>query len=291
MSVISNTSSSKNIMNKSDIFAILSNLESQVSALRTILNTVPDNKKPGRPSSKKASVSSSTLAPVAVPAPSPASDAASTVSTASKPKREINPQIVEYNKDRTVIFAELRKAWVAKNPALADLAGAAWAELPEAADKDAKKSHNKAVKDFKEAIKTANVEAPPTYPDALKEHSRRLKEAKGTSDAVAPPKAAKKAATKDATKAAKPADTDTDTAASVAKADSVSVASSTDAPAKKRRGRPAMTADEKAAAKATRKAVKKAAKKVAELPPLPPSPVMDGDSLDTESESETDIDV
>lgn len=289
MSVISNTSSSKNIMNKSDIFAILSNLESQVSALRTILNTIPDHKKPGRPSSKKASVSASPL----VPAPSPASDAASTVSTASKPKREINPQIVEYNKDRTVIFAQLRKAWVVKNPALADLAGAAWAELPEAADKDAKKSHNKAVKDFKEAIKTANVEAPPTYPDALKEHSRRLKEAKGTSDAVAPPKAVKKAATKDATKDATKAakHTDTDTAASVAKADSVSVASSTDAPAKKRRGRPAMTPDEKAAAKATRKAVKKAAKKVAELPPLPPSPVMDGDSLDTESESETDIDV
>ena len=283
MSTVSTNSSTKrstNTMNKNDLLTILANIESQMSALRTIVDAIPDRKPRASKKSKAADVP-----PVPAPSPAPA-DNVSVASSASKPKREINPQIVEYNRDRNRIFNEMRAAWLVKHPALADMARAAWVDLPETADKAAKKEHNKAVRAFKDALKTRNVDAPPTYPDALKEHSQRLKAAKtdvvgpisarldGTMAApVAPP--AEKPAKKSSKKSS----------ATAPVVDSTSVASTTE-PTKKRRGRPAMTDQQKADAKAARKAAKKAAKKAATLPPLPSSPP-ESDSLDTDSDSDS----
>ena len=276
MSVLSNTSST---MNKADILALISTLETQMSALRTMIDSIPEPKPTKRASKPKKNAAPVPVAPAPAPSPAPVSDAASTVSSASKPKREINPQIVEYNKQRNQIFAELRTNWLNSHPDLATLARAAWVDLPESAPKDVKKAHNKAVRDFKDAVKNANTDAPPTYPDALKEHSRRLKATPAPAPEPAPapapstekPKKSSKKATKSApTPAPEP--------------DSASVPTATE-PAKKRRGRPSMTAEQKAVAKAARKAAKKAAKKLANVPALPSSPP-ESDSLDTDSESD-----
>jgi hypothetical protein len=273
MSVLSNTSST---MNKADILALISTLETQMSALRTMIDSIPEPK-----STKRASKPKKNAAPVPVapaPSPAPVSDAASTVSSASKPKREINPQIVEYNKQRNQIFAELRSNWLNSHPDLAALARAAWVDLPESAPKDVKKAHNKAVRDFKDAVKNANTDAPPTYPDALKEHSRRLKATPAPAPEPVPAPSTPKPTKKPSKKQSKPAPTP------APEPDSASVPTATE-PAKKRRGRPSMTAEQKAAAKAARKAAKKAAKKLANVPALPASPP-ESDSLDTDSESD-----
>ena len=72
----------------------------------------------------------------------------------AKPKREINPKIAAMNEERKAIFAEMKDAWAKANPSFAT------------ASKD----------DLKKAIAEGKCPKPPGYPDALKEHSRRMSE-------------------------------------------------------------------------------------------------------------------
>lgn len=93
-------------------------------------------------------------APVIVSAP---------VVSAPKPKKEISTTLADMNKERLAVYEEMKAAWLAKHPEMTDLANAAWV-------KDAPVS---AKKTLEKAIKTAGIENPPTYAQALQEHARR----------------------------------------------------------------------------------------------------------------------
>lgn len=93
-------------------------------------------------------------AAVAKPKIKRASKAAADPNAEPKPKREINPKIAEMNVERKAIYAEMVAAWDLANPAYAALS------------KD----------ELKTAVAEGRVAKRPTYPDALKEHSRRLTE-------------------------------------------------------------------------------------------------------------------
>ena len=161
----------------------------------------------------------------AADASAPASD------TESKPKREINPKIAAMNEERKAIFAEMKDAWTKANPSFASMS------------KD----------ELKKAIAEGKVAKPPGYPDALKEHSRRM----GEKD----PEHAKRAAER--RKAADEKKSQKSDAASDASAPKLNdAASDASAPAKKKRG-PKKLADmtpEERAAHEAKKAAKKATK-------------------------------
>lgn len=70
-----------------------------------------------------------------------------------KPKREINSKIAAMNEERMAILAEMRKGWEDANPSFASLS------------KD----------DLKKAVSEGLVSKRPSLPDALKEHSRRMR--------------------------------------------------------------------------------------------------------------------
>ncbi len=167
-----------------------------------------------------------TAAPVkAKKAAAKSADAASSDGE-SKPKRAINPKIAEMNVERKALFEEMKADWARKYP------------LAVSMPKD----------ELKKAIADGSIAKPPSYPDALKEHSRRLRENNPEAEARHQSYMAKKAA-KEPAPPPKPAET-----ASVASSDS-----------KKRRGpKPysELTAEEIAADKATR-AERKAARETA----------------------------
>ena len=190
-----------------------------------------------------------------------------------KPKREINPKIAEMNVERKVIYGEMLAAWKSANPEYAEMAKP----------------------DLTKAIADGKVSKPPSYPDALKEHSKRLNERD-------PERAARKSKAKsdDASSTKSAAKT---AAAAVATTVTDSTSTGTgDAPAKKRRGpKPLseMTTEERAAHDA-KVAAKKAAKSGTAAPaatsvsspvaPLPPAPtktaqpeVITGDDDDPET--------
>jgi hypothetical protein len=85
-------------------------------------------------------------APPHAPAPSPASEP-------EKPKREINSKIAAMNEQRMAILAEMRKGWEEAHPSFASM------------DKD----------ELKKAVALGLVPKRPSLPDALKEHSRRMR--------------------------------------------------------------------------------------------------------------------
>ena len=167
-----------------------------------------------------------------------AAEASASDGEPSKPKREINPKIAAMNEERKTIFAEMKDAWTKANPSFATMS------------KD----------ELKKAITEGKVSKPPGYPDALKEHSKRM----GEKD----PEHAKRAAER--RKAADDKKSQKSDAASEASAklnDAASDASAT----KKKRG-PKKLADmtpEERAAHEAKKAAKKAAKDGAPAPALP----------------------
>ncbi len=149
----------------------------------------------------------------------------------AKPKREINPKIAAMNEERKAIFAEMKDAWAKANPSFAN------------ASKD----------DLKKAIAEGKCSKPPGYPDALKEHSRRMSEKD-------PAHAEKAAARRKAADDKKSQKSDASSTASANKLNDA--ASDASAPAKKKRG-PKKLADmtpEERAAHEAKKAAKKAAK-------------------------------
>lgn len=171
-------------------------------------------------------------------------DAAASDDGEAKPKREINPKIAAMNEERKAIFAEMKDAWTNANPSFASMS------------KD----------ELKKAISEGKVAKPPGYPDALKEHSRRM----GEKD----PEHAKRAAER--RKAVDEKKSQKSDASSTASAKLNDAASETSA-AKKRRG-PKKLADmtpEERAAHEAKKAAKKAAKDGAsDSAPAPaPAPV------------------
>ena len=221
---------SSNTMNMSSILAALAAIESQVATMRSAIST--EAKPAAAPKSKRAS---------AKQAPADAADAP------AKPKREINPKIAAMNDERKVIFAEMKGAWALANPAFASLDAA----------------------ELKKAIAAGQVSKPPSFPDAIKEHSRRLREndpaAEARHQAYLEKRAKKDAAPAPApAPAPKPADAET-------------VASSTSSGSKGKRGpKPGfkLSEDEKKK-RAAKRAENAALKKGAAMPPLPPSPVSD----------------
>ena len=78
-------------------------------------------------------------------------------STTSAPaeKKPLNPKIAAMNEERMAIFEEMKSAWFATNPSAEGLEP----------------------KELKERIKKGDFPALPTYPEALKEHSKRMGEA------------------------------------------------------------------------------------------------------------------
>ena len=68
-------------------------------------------------------------------------------------KKPLNPKIAAMNEERMAIFAEMKSAWSAANPSAATLEP----------------------KELKERIKKGEFPPLPTFPEALKEHSRRMR--------------------------------------------------------------------------------------------------------------------
>ncbi len=224
---------SSNTMNMSSILAALAAIESQVASVRSAISS--ESKPATAPKGKRASAKQ---APAAVAADAPA-----------KPKREINPKIAAMNDERKVIFAEMKGAWALANPAFASLDAAA----------------------LKKAVAAGEVSKPPSFPDAIKEHSRRLREndpaAEARHQAYLEKRAKKDAASAPASAPApapKPADAET-------------VASTTSSGSKGKRGpKPGFKlSDEEKQKRAAKRAENAALKKAAGVPPLPPSPVSD----------------
>lgn len=83
--------------------------------------------------------------------------------TAPVVKKGISSGIQDLNKERMAVYLELKEAWIAKHPELADVARAAWAEGATGAQKKA----------LTAAIRAAAIESPPSYADALQEHAKR----------------------------------------------------------------------------------------------------------------------
>lgn len=170
-----------------------------------------------------------------------AADASDTEAT-TKPKREINPKIAAMNDERKAIFAEMKEAWSKANPSFADMS------------KD----------DLKKAITEGKVAKPPGYPDALKEHSKRM----GEKDPEHAKRTAERRKAADEKKSQK---SDASSTGSAKLNDAASDASVT----KKKRG-PKKLADmtpEERAAHETKKAAKKATKDSASTSSAPaPAP-------------------
>jgi hypothetical protein len=72
-----------------------------------------------------------------------------------KEKKPLNPKIAAMNEERMAIFAEMKSAWFSANPSAATLEP----------------------KELKERIKKGEFPPLPTFPEALKEHSRRMRAA------------------------------------------------------------------------------------------------------------------
>jgi hypothetical protein len=164
-----------------------------------------------------------------------------------KPKREINPKIAAMNVERKAIFDEMKAAWTASHPSFASLS------------KD----------ELKKAVAEGKVPKPPSFPEAISEHSRRLRENDPAAEArhqTYLAKRAKKAA--DAPAPPPPAPT--------ASAETSTVASS-DSEGKKKRGPAKGTklTDEQKAQRKAKRAENAAKKKLDGVPPLPPSPSSD----------------
>jgi len=70
-------------------------------------------------------------------------------------KKPLNPKIAAMNEERMAIFQEMKSAWFSANPSAEGL------------DE----------KELKKRVKSGEFPALPTYPQALKEHSRRMREA------------------------------------------------------------------------------------------------------------------
>lgn len=160
-----------------------------------------------------------------------------------KPKREINPKIAAMNDERKVIFKEMKDAWSNANPSFASLDSV----------------------ELKKAITEGRVAKPPSFPDAIKEHSRRLRENDPEAEARHQTYLAKRAKKEVApVVAAKAADTET-------------VASGNSSDSKSKRGpKPGFKlSDEEKAKRAEKRKQNAVAKKIAGIPPLPPSPVSD----------------
>jgi hypothetical protein len=222
---------SSNTMNMSSILAALAAIESQVASVRSAISS--EAKPATAPKGKRASAKQA-----------PAADAAD---APAKPKREINPKIAAMNDERKVIFAEMKGAWALANPAFASLDAA----------------------ELKKAIAEGQVSKPPSFPDAIKEHSRRLREndpaAEARHQAYLEKRAKKDAASAPApAPAPKPADAET-------------VASTISSGSKGKRGpKPGFKlSDEEKQKRAAKRAENAALKKAAGVPPLPPSPVSD----------------
>ncbi len=218
-------------MNMSSILAALAAIESQVASVRSAISS--EAKPATAPKGKRASAKQA-----------PAADAAD---APAKPKREINPKIAAMNDERKVIFAEMKGAWALANPAFASLDAA----------------------ELKKAIAEGQVSKPPSFPDAIKEHSRRLREndpaAEARHQAYLEKRAKKDAASAPApAPAPKPADAET-------------VASTISSGSKGKRGpKPGFKlSDEEKQKRAAKRAENAALKKAAGVPPLPPSPVSD----------------
>ena len=156
---------------------------------------------------------------------------ATKVADPDKPKRQINPKIAEMNVERKAIYAEMVAKWENDNPTYVSVA------------KD----------ELKKAVADGLVKARPSYPDALKEHSKRLSERNPDHVTVK-------------SKASKPAASAPTTAISDNK-----TVSSSDSETKKRGPKPGFKLSDE---EKKQRAVKRAAKKNASaLPPLPVSPV------------------
>ncbi len=106
------------------------------------------------------SQASAALAALSAGAPAPKKGGRkpkSTPSADAEPteKKPLNPKIAAMNEERMAIFAEMKSAWFSANPSAATLEP----------------------KELKERIKEGEFPPLPTDPDALKEHSRRMREA------------------------------------------------------------------------------------------------------------------
>lgn len=165
-----------------------------------------------------------------------------------KPKREINPKIAAMNLERKAIFEEMKAAWTTSHPSFASLS------------KD----------ELKKAVAEGKVPKPPSFPEAISEHSRRLRENDPAAEARHQTYLAKRA--KKAADAPAPAPAPAPTAS----AETSTVASS-DSEGKKKRGPAKGTklTDEQKAQRKAKRAENAAKKKLDGVPPLPPSPSSD----------------
>jgi hypothetical protein len=220
------SSTNSSTMNMSSILAALTAIETQVAAMRSVIST--EAKPAPATKGKKASAKQ---APADADAP-------------AKPKREINPKIAAMNDERKVIFAEMKGAWSAANPSFASMESA----------------------ELKKAIAEGRVAKPPSFPDAIKEHSRRLRENDPEAEARHQTYLAKRAKKDAAAPAASTKPVDTETVVSDNTSDSKS----------KRGPKPGFKlSEEEKLKRAEKRKQNAAAKKIAGIPPLPPSPVSD----------------
>ena len=227
---------SSTAMNMDSILSAISAIESQVQSLRSAISSY-EAKPTAATKSKKASAKAASVS------------ASAEADAPAKPKREINPKIAAMNIERKTIFEEMKAAWALANPSFTSLS------------KD----------ELKKAITEGKVAKPPSFPEAITEHSRRLRENDPAAEArhqTYLAKRAKKAA--DAAPAPAPAP------APAANAETSTVASS-DSEGKKKRGPAKGTklSDEQKAQRKAKRAENAAKKKLEGVPPLPPSPASD----------------
>jgi len=230
------SSTNSSTMNIPSILAALTAIETRVAAMRSLIST---EAKPVPAPATKGKKASAKQAPADADAP-------------VKPKREINPKIAAMNDERKVIFAEMKGAWSAANPSFASMESA----------------------ELKKAIAEGRVAKPPSFPDAIKEHSRRLRENDPEAEARHQTYLAKRAK-KDAAAAAAPSTKPADP--STKPADTETVASDNTSDSKSKRGpKPGFKlSEEEKLKRAEKRKQNAAAKKIAGIPPLPPSPISD----------------
>lgn len=158
-----------------------------------------------------------------------------------KPKRLINPKIAAMNDERKLIYAEMKGAWALANPSFASLESA----------------------ELKKAVAEGQVAKPPSFPDAIKEHSRRLRENDPEAEARHQTYLAKRAKKEVAPVAIAAADTET-----------VASENSNDSKGKSKRGPKAgfKLSDEEKAKRAEKRKQNAALKKASGMPALPSSP-------------------
>lgn len=225
---------SSTAMNMDSILSAISAIESQVQSLRSAISSY--EAKPTATKSKRASAKAA-----------PAS-ASAEADAPAKPKREINPKIAAMNIERKTIFEEMKAAWALANPSFTSLS------------KD----------ELKKAIAEGKVSKPPSFPEAITEHSRRLRENDPAAEARHQTYLAKRA------KKAADAPASSSAPAPAANAETSTVASS-DSEGKKKRGPAKGTklSDEQKAQRKAKRAENAAKKKLEGVPPLPPSPTSD----------------